>query len=72
MKNLILTSDDKGEVWYNLDAIVNIAFGLAQNLLTKSDMFGNDLKPLETVMVIYFKDKNSATYSVSGWTMSFD
>lgn len=72
MKNLILTSDDKGEVWYNLDAIVNIAFGLAQNLLTKSDIRGNDLKPLETVMVIYFKDKNSATYSVSGWTMSFD
>ena len=72
MKYLILTSDDKGEVWYNLDAIVNIAFGLAQNLLTKSDIRGNDLKPLETVMVIYFKDKNSATYSVSGWTMSFD
>lgn len=72
MKNLILTSDDKGEVWYNLDAIVNIAFGLAQNLLTKSDIHGNDLKPLETVMVIYFKDNNSATYSVSGWTMSFD
>lgn len=72
MKYLILTSDDKGEVWYNLDAIVNIAFGLAQNLLTKSDIHGNDLKPLETVMLIYFKDKNSATYSVSGWTMSFD
>ncbi len=72
MKNLILTSDDKGEVWYNLDAIVNIAFGLAVNLLNESDIHGNDLKPLETVMVIYFKDKSSATYSVSGWTMSFD
>lgn len=72
MQNLILTSDDKGEVWYNLDAIVNIAFGLAVNLLNESDIHGNDLKPLETVMVIYFNDKSSATYSVSGWTMSFD
>lgn len=72
MKNLILTSDDKGEVWYNLDAIVNIAFGLAVNLLNESDIHGNGLKPLETVMIIYFTDGNSATYSVSGWTISFD
>ena len=71
LKYLILTSDDN-EIFYNLDIIVNISFGLAQNLLNESDIHGNDLKPLETVMVIYFKDKNSATYSVSGWTMSFD
>ena len=50
MKNLILTSDDKDEVWYNLDAIVNIAFGLAQNLLTKSDLHGNGLKDRKSVV----------------------
>lgn len=72
MKYLILTSDDKGEVWYNLDAIVNIAFGLAQNLLTKSDIHGNDLKPLETVMVIYFTDGSSAAYSAADCKISFD
>ena len=72
MQNLILTSDGKDKVWYNLNTIVNIAFGLAVNLLNESDIHGNGLKPLETVMVIYFKDNNSATYSVSGWTMSFD
>ena len=55
MKYLILTSDDN-EIFYNLDIIVNISFGLAVNLLNESDMQKNGYKPLETVMGIYFTD----------------
>lgn len=72
MKNLILTSDDKDEVWYNLDTIVNIAFGLAVNLLNESDMQKNGYKPLETVMGIYFTDGSSAAYSAADCKISFD
>ena len=32
----------------------------------------NGYKPLETVMVIYFTDGSSVTYSVAGCKMSFD
>ena len=71
MKNLILTSDDN-EIFYNLDIIVNISFGLAQNLLNESDMQKNGYKPLETVMVIYFTDGSSAAYSAADCKISFD
>jgi hypothetical protein len=71
LKNLILTSDDN-EIFYNLDIIVNISFGLAQNLLNESDMQKNGYKPLETVMVIYFTDGSSAAYSAADCKISFD
>ncbi len=71
LKYLILTSDDN-EIFYNLDIIVNISFGLAQNLLNESDMQKNGYKPLETVMVIYFTDGSSAAYSAVDCKISFD
>ncbi len=71
LKYLILTSDDN-EIFYNLDIIVNISFGLAQNLLNESDMQKNGYKPLETVMVIYFTDGSSAAYSAADCKISFD
>ena len=71
LKYLILTSDDN-EIFYNLDIIVNISFGLAVNLLNESDMQKNGYKPLETVMVIYFTDGSSAAYSAVDCKISFD
>lgn len=71
MKYLILTSDDN-EIFYELDKIVNIVFGFAQNLLSNSDMRENGYKPLETVMVIYFTDGSSAAYSAADCKISFD
>ncbi|MCX4378495.1 MAG: hypothetical protein OSJ61_20340 [Lachnospiraceae bacterium] len=41
-------------------------------MLNKSDVKKNGYKPLETVMVIYFTDGSSVTYSVAGCKMSFD
>lgn len=72
MKYLILVSSGDEEIVYDLDKIVNISFGLAQCLLNKSDVKKNGYKPLETVMVIYFTDGSSVTYSVAGCKMSFD
>ena len=69
MKYLILVSDDN-EIFYNLDTITNVSFGLAQNLMDDSDMRKNGFKP--SVMVIYFTDNSSAAYSVAGLSMSFD
>ncbi len=72
LKYLILTSDDN-EIFYNLDIIVNISFGLAVNLLNESDMQKNGYKPLETVMGIYFTDGSSAAYSAASVRkISFD
>lgn len=71
MKYLILTSDDN-EIFYELDKIVSIVFGLAQNLLNDSDMRKNGYKPLETVMVIYFTDGSSTAYSTVDCKISFD
>lgn len=71
LKYLILTSDDN-EIFYELDKIVNIVFGFAQNLLSNSDMRENGYKPLETVMVIYFTDGSSAAYSAADCKISFD
>lgn len=71
LKYLILTSDDN-EIFYELDKIVNISFGLAQNLLNESDMQKNGYKPLETIMVIYFMDGSSAAYSAADCKISFD
>lgn len=71
MKYLILTVNDD-EIFYELDKIVSIIFGFAQNLLDRSDMQKNGLKPLETVMAIYFNDNSSVVYSAVGCSMSFD
>jgi len=71
LKYLILVSDDN-EIFYNLDTITNVSFGLAQNLMDDSDMRKNGFKPLESVMVIYFKDNSSTAYSSAGLSMSFD
>lgn len=72
MKYLILVSSGDEEIVYDLDNIVNISFGLAQNLMNDSAMRKNGFKPLESVMIIYFKDNSSAAYSVAGLSMSFD
>ena len=32
----------------------------------------NGFKPLESIMVIYFKDNSSTAYSSAGLSMSFD
>lgn len=71
LKYLILTSSDD-EIFYELDKIVNIIFGLAQSLLEELDMQKNKFKPLETVMVIYFNDNSSAAYSAADCKISFD
>lgn len=71
LKYLILTSNDD-EIFYELDKISNIIFGLAQSLLEEPDMQKNGFKPLETVIVIYFNDNSSAVYSVTSCVMSFD
>lgn len=72
MKYLILVSSGDEEIVYDLDKIVNISFELAQNLMNDSAMRKNGFKPLEFVMIIYFKDNSSAAYSVAGLSMSFD
>lgn len=71
MKYLILTTDDD-ETFYDLDAVASIEFGLAAELLNESDIQGNGYKTLETVMVIYFIDGSSASYSAAGCKISFD
>ena len=71
MKYLILTSDDN-EIFYELDKISNIIFGVVQNLLNESDIRENGYKPLETVMVIYFTDGSSAVYSTADCKINFD
>jgi len=71
LKYLILVSDDN-EIFYNLDTITNVSFGLAQNLMNDSAMRKNGFKPLESVMVIYFKDNSRAAYSTAGLSMNFD
>ena len=70
--NYLILTADIDEVCYNLDKISNIIFGLAQNLLSEPDMRENGYKPLETVMVIYFTDGSSATYSATDCKISFD
>lgn len=72
MKYLILMPSNDEEIFYDLDTIIHISFGLAQNLMNESDVKKNGFKPLETVMVIYFTGGSSATYSVVGYKMSFD
>ncbi len=72
MKYLILVSSGDEEIVYDLDKIVNISFGLAQNLMNDSAMRKKGFKPLESVMIIYFKDNSSVAYSVAGLSMSFD
>lgn len=72
MKYLILASDDDEEVFYKLSDIDKIVSDYAQNLLSESDLAGNDIKPLEMLTVIYLNDGNTATFHTVNLKMYFD
>lgn len=71
MKHLILTSDEE-EIFYDMKDINKIVFDYAQNLYSKSDLRGNDIKPLEMLTVIYFNNGNTSTFVTTNWKMYFD
>ena len=71
MKYLIINSDGD-EAFYELADIDKIVSDYAQNLFSEADLHGNDLKPLEILTIIYFKNGNTATYCTAGLELSFD
>ena len=71
MKYLIITSDDE-EIFYELSNINKIICDYAQNIFNEADLHGNNIKPLEMLTVIYFKDGSTATYHTAGIEINFD
>lgn len=71
MKYLILNSDDD-EIFYELSDIDKIISDYAQNLFSEADLKGNDIKPLEMLTVVYFKNSSTATYCTARLEMYFD
>lgn len=71
MKYLIVNYDDD-ETFYELSDIDKIVSDYAQNLLSETDLHGNDIKPLEMLTVIHFWNDNKAIYNMAKLEMSFD
>jgi len=71
MKYLILVSDGD-ETFYNLKDINKIRSDYAQNLDQELDLKEIDVKPLETLTVIYFNNGNTAAYRTANLGMYFD
>lgn len=71
MKYLIVNSDDN-EIFYKLSDIDKIVSDYAQNILSESDLIGNDIKPLTMLTVIYFNDNRTATFETANLKMYFD
>ena len=71
LKYLILSSDDN-EIFYDMDTIANIVFGLAQSLLDESEIHSNGFKTLEILMVIYFNNNSTATFRTANLEMYFE
>ena len=71
MKYLIVTYDDD-ETFYELSDIDKIICDYAQNFFSEADLKGNDLKPLEMLTIMHFRNGNTATYSTAKLEMSFD
>lgn len=71
MKYLIVNSDGD-ETFYNIADIDKIVCDYAQNLFSDADLRKNDLKPLEMLTVVYFKDGSTATYHTAGLEIGFD
>lgn len=67
MKRLVITNKVQG--WnqsYNLSAIERIEYGKASKFYDDSDISGNDMRPNDPVVIIYFKDGQQATFSSNG------
>ncbi len=71
MKYLILTSDND-EIFYNLLDIDKIISDYAQNIYNEPDLRGNNIKPLEMLTVVHFKDGSTATFCTANLEISFD
>jgi len=71
MKYLIVNSDGD-ETFYNIADIDKIVCDYTQNLFSDADLRKNDLKPLEMLTVVYFKDGSTATYHTAGLEIGFD
>ena len=71
MRHLILMSDDD-EIFFDMKEINKIAFDYAQNLYDEADLGGNDIKPLETLTVIYFNNNSTATFRTANLEMYFE
>lgn len=67
---LVINSEE--EIFYRLEEINNIKCGLAQNILSRSELKKRVLKPLETVIVILFENGNTEVISAMDLEMYFD
>ncbi len=70
MKYLVVESED--EIFYELEKINSISYGLAQNVLNRSELAEKDLKPLESVAVILLDNGSMEVFSTVGLKMYFD
>lgn len=70
MKYLVVESED--ETFYELEEINSISYDLAQNVLNAAELAEKDLKPLETVTEIAFRNGNMEVFSTVGLKMYFD
>jgi len=72
MKYLLFVPEDGEEICYDIKGISSIVCGYAENLLTESDLYKNDFKPLEMVTKIIFFDGKTVAYRTAGSIMYFD
>ena len=72
MKYLILIPQGEDAVFYNLNEIINITCDYAKNILSKSDIEKNSLKPLDLVTLISLNKGDTAIYRTAGSILSFD
>lgn len=73
MKKLhLISKNESNEVSYNLKDIIKISYELAVNIYNESELEGNNIKPLEVVMIIDFRNGEIATFSALNWFIIFE
>lgn len=70
MKHLNLTNINGLFVCYDLETIKNIKNGKAKDFYSKEDIEDNNLKVLDSIIVINFKNGTTSSFS-SSWTITF-
>lgn len=70
MKHLNLTNIHGLFVCYDLDTIKNIKNGQAKDFYSKKDIEENNLRVLDSIIVITFKNGQTSSFSDS-WTVTF-
>lgn len=69
---LYLEDSEEDEVFYELKDIVNIHFDFAKNIYKEAILRENNLKPLEILVVIDFKNGETKAYSAMKCEMVFN